>query len=123
MHGWGDAIDAAPVLQVKLSGRAQTALHDYAFAAGGILAAGGIAVLSAAPLVGAVAAALVSTILHAAWPSAKARADRQAMEELQRQAAELRQQVAAFDSPRRMIEDAKTLEQLRRYGPLFPGDR
>jgi hypothetical protein len=101
---------------VKLSVSAKTALHDFAINAVGIVAAGLIFLATATPIIGGVVGAILAVVIHAGWPSAKARADRRAM-------ADLRRQVDDLASPRRLVENAEKLERMRRFGPRWPGDR
>jgi len=104
---------------VRLGVGAQTDLYDFGLAILGIVAGvitGAIAVAIVGPgpsaVIGGVVAALANVAIRHKWPSPKARADRQAM-------ADLRRQIDAFGSPGRLIDDAKRLQTLQRYGPLW----
>jgi len=107
--------------RLRLSIGAQTALYDFGFAILTIVVAvivGAVAfpiVGPASAVLGPVVAALVNVVGRHGWPSPKARADRKTM-------SDLRRQIDAFSSPHRLRDDARRLEQMRRYGPL-PGDR
>ncbi len=106
----------ATLRSVKPGIRTQTAIHGFLIAAGGITVAFAVNQLPVVPIVGLVLGALVSVVLREVWPSPRARADAKDM-------IELRGQVAAFNNPNRIIKDAERLEQLSRYGPLWPGQR